>query len=152
MLLALAFALQTAPAATCASVAPPPAGFAAWSAITAVTTGPVKVGASTGLKMVPSAQAMFVAAPERTPAIGTFSGVYTVTVTTPATYRVALSAAAWIDVLDAAARPLKSVAHSEGPACSGIRKIVDFTLVPGRYTLQLSGAKDASMRVLIVVR
>ena len=43
-----------------------------------------------------------------------------------------------------------SVAHTEGPPCSGIRKIVDFTLAPGRYALQLSGATKAPTRVLIV--
>ena len=47
---------------------------------------------------------------------------------------------------------LKSAGHMEGAVCSGIRKIVDFVLEPGTYTLQLSGAKAAQMRVLIATK
>ena len=97
----------------------------------------------------PIAGVSFALPPERAPAAGTFGGVYHVAVKTAGTYRIALSGGAWIDLLKDG-KPLKSVAHTEGPACSGVRKIVDFALVPGTYALQLSGAKGAEMRVLVV--
>jgi hypothetical protein len=39
-------------AAACTAEAPPPAGFAAWRSITAVTAGPIAIGARTGLKLL----------------------------------------------------------------------------------------------------
>ncbi|MGN6375073.1 MAG: hypothetical protein ACTHMG_05905 [Sphingomonas sp.] len=65
-----------------------------------------------------------------------------------ATYRVALSEGAWVDVVSGEA-VLPSVAHRHGPACSGIHKIVDFRLPRGRYALHLSGMNAPSVRVLI---
>ena len=55
---------------------------------------------------------------------------------------------AWVDVVRAG-RALASSAHGHGPACTGIRKIVDFRLQPGRYVLQVSGGTSASVPVLI---
>ncbi len=155
--LLIAAALQSAtpapaPARTapvCTAEAPPPAGLEAWKRITAATTGPIAIGARTGMKLAPAATTRFVLTPERKPAEGSLAGVYHVAVTTPGTYRIALDGGAWIDLLRNGA-PLKSIGHSEGPACSGIRKIVDFALVPGDYVLQLSNARAAAMTVLIV--
>ncbi|CAN5525593.1 hypothetical protein BH10PSE14_BH10PSE14_19290 [soil metagenome] len=136
-------------AAACTAVVPPPAGLAAWRSITAVTAGPIAIGARTGVKLAPVAATRFAIAPERKPADGSLAGIYHVAVTTPGTYRIALDGAAWIDLVrDGTA--LKSVAHGEGPACTGIRKIVDFALVPGDYVLQLSSVRDKALTVLIV--
>lgn len=44
------------------------------------------------------------------------------------------------------------VAHAEGAACSGIRKIVDFALQTAVYALQLSGTKIARMTVLVATK
>ncbi|MFA5965608.1 MAG: hypothetical protein WC804_16455 [Sphingomonas sp.] len=137
------------PATACTAEVPPPAGFGAWRSITAATAGPIAIGARTGVKLAPAAATHFVIAPERKPAEGSLAGVYHVTVTTPGTYRIALDGAAWIDLVrDGAALP--STAHTMGPACTGIRKIVDFALVPGDYALQLSGVRDKALTVLIV--
>ncbi|MFY0022699.1 hypothetical protein ABTQ05_22485, partial [Acinetobacter baumannii] len=51
------------------------------------------------------------------------------------TYAVALSDAAWIDV-NRNDKTQTSTGHDHGPACSGIRKIVAFALVPGHYQLR----------------
>ncbi|ABE63535.1 hypothetical protein Nham_2757 [Nitrobacter hamburgensis X14] len=53
------------------------------------------------------------------------------------TYRVALDSAAWIDLVRGR-QAVISIAHGHGPACTGIRKIVDFPLAPGLYTLQIA--------------
>ncbi|WP_294046367.1 hypothetical protein [Sphingomonas sp.] len=142
--------MATAPApAACTAVAPPPADLAAWRTTDAAA---LTIGQPTTLTLTPAAATAFAITPDRAPAPGSFGGVVPLTVTTYGTYRVALSAGAWIDLIDPAKTSLKSVAHTEGPACSGIRKIVDFTLAPGRYTLQLSSAKAASIRVLVAPR
>jgi len=147
----LALMLQVAPAPVCATTAAPPAGLEAWGAPAAVTTGPVAIGKGAGLTLQPVEKVAFARAPDRAPKPGSFGGVYPFDVATAGTYRIALDAGAWIDVVRDG-KSLESVAHMEGPACSGIRKIVDFTLTPGHYALQLSNAGKAPMRVLIVPR
>src|SRR3546814_15522424 len=69
-------------------------------------------------------------------------------IATAGTYRVALSEGAWVDMVrDGTSLP--SVAHGHGPRCSGIHKIVDFKLAPGRYALQLSAMQTPQVRLLI---
>ncbi len=55
-----------------------------------------------------------------------------------------MSQGAWIDLVQKGER-LKSADHAHGPDCSGIAKIVAFDLQPGRYWVQLSEAKDATI-------
>ena len=72
-------------------------------------------------------------------------------ITSSGTYGVALDQAAWIDLV-ASGQSLRTAAHGHGPDCSTIRKIVDFQLAPGTYTIQLSGTSAASVRLLVVPR
>jgi hypothetical protein len=144
-----ALLLQTAPAApVCTATAPPPVGLEAWSG-KATGVSPT-TGKPEAVDLTPIGDVKFGVTPGRPPAAGTFGGVYPIAIAKAGTYRIALSAGAWIDLIDRTGASLKSVAHTEGPACSSIRKIVDFELATGRYTLQLSGAKAGPMRVLIV--
>jgi hypothetical protein len=54
-----------------------------------------------------------------------------------------------VDVIrEGAAVP--SVAHGHGPACTGIRKMVDFDLASGAYTLQLAGNASATLPLMLV--
>lgn len=148
----LALALQSAapaPASVCTATVAPPAGLEAWNTISAITMGPIAIGQGTGLMLVAADKVAFAPAPGRAPKPGTLGGVYSFNVATAGTYRIALDAGAWIDIVGHG-KLVEPVAHTEGQPCSGIRKIVDFTLAPGRYVLQLSGAKEAATRVLIV--
>ena len=151
----VAAALQSAapvPAApACTATTAPPAGLEAWSATPVVAMGPIALGKGTGLMLQPVEEVAFAPAPGRAPKPGTFGGVYRVDIVAAGTYRIALGKGAWIDVVRDG-KTLESVAHTEGPACSTIRKIVDFTLTPGRYAIQLSGANEASMRILIAAK
>jgi hypothetical protein len=45
-----------------------------------------------------------------------------------------------------------STAHSRGPECSTLRKMVDFPLQPGRYVLQVSANADARLPILLARR
>ena len=67
------------------------------------------------------------------------------------TYGVAVDQPAWIDVARDGA-PLHSNGNGHGPACSSIRRIVDFQLVPGRYTISLSRTQAPTVRLLVVRR
>ena len=42
-----------------------------------------------------------------------------------------------------------SGAHAPGPACSGIRKTVQFPLQPGRYVIQLSANGDPTIAMMV---
>jgi hypothetical protein len=141
-----ALLIQAAPAASCTAVAPPPAGLEAWSATPAAKT--IAIGAPAALTLSPAAGYSFAATPDRPPAAGTFAIDAAFPVAVAGTYRVALGGGAWIDMIRDG-KVIASVAHTEGPACSGIRKIVDFPLTPGNYTVQLTGAKSATLTVLV---
>ena len=145
--------LQAAPATApvCTATVAPPAGLEAWSVAPGMTADAIAPGKNIALTLDPIDKVTFPLAPERKPVAGTFGGVYHVTVATAGTYRLALQNGAWIDLVRDG-KSLTSVAHMEGPPCSGIRKIVDFALQPGTYTLQLSGAKAAPMRILIATK
>lgn len=148
----LVLALQSAaPAPVCTATVAPPAGLEAWGTVSSITMGPIAIGQATGLMLQPVGKVAFSPAPTRAPKPGSFGGVYQVNVATAGTYRIALEAAAWIDVIRDG-KAVSSVAHADGPACSGIRKIVDFSLTPGRYLVQLSGAKEAPMQILIAAK
>ena len=64
---------------------------------------------------------------------------------------VALDAGAWIDLVQGGA-VVKSVAHGHGPACSGIRKMVEYDVTQGRYLLQIVNAPTASIHAMAVLR
>ena len=75
-------------------------------------------------------------------------GIVTFDVAEAGTYRIALGAGAWLDVIEAG-QAVTSSAHGHGPDCSGIRKMVDYPLKPGRHLLQLSASADPAISVLV---
>jgi hypothetical protein len=92
----------------------------------------------------PTSEMRYAQRPEKPGGSVSFGGLYTFSVADAGSYRVALGAAAWVDVVKAGAKAgngsvMTSTAHGHGPDCSGIRKMVDFTLQPGTYLLQISG-------------
>lgn len=135
--------------AICTKVADPPAGMAAWTQ--PAEGGDLRIGVALKPKMADVATLHFAAAPARAPVGGTYGAILPFTVARAGTYAIALSEAAWMDVVRGADRALSS-GHRHGPPCSGIRKIVDFRLAPGRYALQLIGAPRPEGIVLIVRR
>jgi hypothetical protein len=77
-----------------------------------------------------------------------YGGLLGFTVTQAGTYRVGIGSGAWLEVVrDRTA--LESAAHSPGPACTGVRKMVDFALTPGTYLLEISGNGTAKLPVLV---
>lgn len=155
-LIAVSAPMQDSADPRCATIRPAfPAELAGWStraplvAGTAPRNAPVLlVGRGADVSLAPGDQLQPVAAPGRAPEAGTSGGLLMFQVARAGTYRVALGGPAWIDVVRRG-RALASTGHGHGPACTGIRKIVDFRLAPGRYVLQLTGSVATSLPVLI---
>ncbi|MGK6317976.1 homogentisate 1,2-dioxygenase [Sphingomonas sp. DT-204] len=149
-----AAAAQSRPACP-ATPAPPPAEFAGWAAPAAAnaaasldTVAPVAVGQAARLELAAADKVGFAHPPEKAAQPGGYAGLVALDVAKAGRYRVALGAPAWIDLVrDGGVE--KSVAHGHGPACTGIRKIVDFDLQPGRHVLQLSGAPAAEVVLMV---
>ncbi len=148
----LAVAQTTAPVAAPACTAPAalPAEMASFARPMEVALGgPVLIGQAATLGLGPAAGMVFPVIPAKAPPEGSFGGTLELDVKRAGTYRVALGGPVWIDLVRDG-KAIASTAHEHGPACSAIRKIVDFALVPGHYTLQLSGAKMPRATVLVV--
>lgn len=64
------------------------------------------------------------------------------------TYRFALDGHAWLD-LSRGGKLVAPAAHGHGPACGPVRKIVDFALPAGTYTVQLSDAASAAITLMV---
>lgn len=156
MALATPATAQQATVACAASPATPPPGFAGWSkplplaaAATAVRAPPIAIGTAARVALRPVATIQFVTPPQKPGDAASHGGLAGFTVTRAGVYRVGLSSGAWIDVIRDG-KPLSSTTHGHGPACSGIRKIVDFQLAPGRYLLQLAASADPALTAMIV--
>lgn len=93
----------------------------------------------------------YAVAPGRKPDVYKFGGMIPIEAKTPGRLIVALDAGAWIDLVRDG-RVVASVTHGHGPACSGIRKMVEFDVTPGRYLLQIVNAPAASLHAMAVVR
>lgn len=77
-----------------------------------------------------------------------YGGLFQIEIKESGTYRVVLGNASWIDLVKDG-KVAKSVAHSQGAENSGIRKMVDYPLEAGVYTLQLSAGADTTSAILI---
>ncbi|TCM25165.1 homogentisate 1,2-dioxygenase [Novosphingobium sp. ST904] len=102
----------------------------------------------------PTPEMRYAQRPEKPGGSVSFGGLYTFDVAEAGSYRVALGSAAWIDVIKAGKKAgdgtaMTSTAHGHGPDCSGIRKMVDFTLEPGTYLLQVSANADDRLPLLV---
>ncbi|KTT71414.1 hypothetical protein [Sphingomonas endophytica] len=142
--------------ATCATVRPAfPTGLEGWSVRMPLDAGsstrnaPVLViGRAAELRLTAGERLTPAVAPAHVPEAGTGGGLALFQVARAGTYRIALGQPAWIEVVRAG-KALPAAAHGHGPACTGIRKMVDYRLSPGRYVLQLTGTNAATVPVMI---
>ncbi|MFT4096083.1 MAG: hypothetical protein QM651_03100 [Rhodoblastus sp.] len=107
-------------------------------------------GPAAVVKLRPMVEAAFLQPPERQPKrADSFGGVVSVgSFPAAGLYQITLSGEAWIDVIQDGQR-LKSVAFSGRQGCAGMRKSVRFQLNAAPATIQISGAADA--RIALVV-
>ncbi|WP_375381321.1 homogentisate 1,2-dioxygenase [uncultured Sphingomonas sp.] len=140
--------------ATPAALPPELAGWAAAVPITAASMpgelalATIVPGRGVRATLSPVAKVSYPVAPAHAGEPGTSGGLFAFAVTKSGTYRVALGAGPWIDMVRDG-RFVASSAHGRGPACSPVRKMVDFTLTPGRYLLQVSGNKAPTLALMI---
>lgn len=107
------------------------------------------VGRAANLRLAPLDEVQPRIAPAKVPPAGSFGGLVMFQVVRPGTYRVALGQKAWIDVVRGRSA-IASNAHNMPPRCTGIAKLVDFPLRPGRYVMQLTGAAAQTLPATIV--
>lgn len=152
-----AMLLQAAGAApdACTAVAPPPAEMSGWASPRPLDAGRtaeratmLTPGVAISARLPSTRDVRYAVRPEKPGGSVSYGGVFAFTVATPGRYRVALGSGAWIDVL-ANGKPTTSVAHGHGPACTGIRKMVDFDLTAGRYVLQVAGNGTADLPLMV---
>jgi hypothetical protein len=162
---------QGAPPATSSALAPPPP-VAPSCTVRAEPTGPLApwshpipfspaadirqlpaaalpIGRAVDLALIPTPQVHFRVRSEKPGGPVTYGGMIMFNVRQAGTYRVALGSGAWIDMVSGS-NAVASVSHGHGPACSTIHKMVDFPLMPGRYTLQIGGNTAQRTKVLVV--
>ncbi|WP_339348594.1 homogentisate 1,2-dioxygenase [uncultured Sphingomonas sp.] len=152
-----AMLLQASGAASdaCSAVVAPPAEMSGWASPRPLNAGRTAAratmltpGVAISARLPSTRDVRYAVRPEKPGGSVSYGGVFAFTVTTPGRYRVALGSGAWIDVL-ANGKPATSVAHGHGPACTGIRKMVDFDLAAGRYVLQVAGNGTADLPLMV---
>lgn len=153
-------AQEMAPACTVTAV--PEGVFAPWSTPTDIVAGrdpkrlaaaTIRLGQAARIALLPTPEVHYAVQPEKPGGSVSHGGLVGFAVAEGGNYRIALGSPAWIDVIGrdntGKDRAATSTAHGHGPACTGIRKIVDFTLAKGSYTLQLSANAEPQTTVLI---
>jgi hypothetical protein len=99
--------------------------------------------------LVPLAEAKLAMPPERPPrTAGSLAGSVSFAAGAAGSYRVNLSAAAWIDVVQDGAY-LKSGKFTGARDCAGIRKSVEFAIGPGPFIVQVSGVDSPEIRMVL---
>jgi len=142
----------------CSAKVPATGALAAWNGQTdlqaqadpaGLAAASIRVGQAVRLALLPTPQVRYPVQPEKPGGSVSHGGLVGVQVARAGKYRIALGSGAWIDLVGHG-KPVLSIAHGHGPDCTGIRKMVDFDLKPGRYTLQISANADAQTSLLIV--
>jgi hypothetical protein len=151
---------QAGPAPACTGKETAPPAFSGWSArspmVSAVGAPGLSKAALTIGKGVegglhPTREVGYVTQPEKPGGSVSHGGMFALDVDKAGTYRVALGAGAWIDMLKDG-KALVSTGHGMGPPCSCVRKIVDFSLGPGRYVLQVSANAGETLPIMVMRR
>ena len=107
------------------------------------------LGQAARVRLLPVSELTYILPPERPAKAASHGGMIRISIAQPGTYRVALGTAAWVDAVTDG-KAIASTAHGHGPACSGIRKIVDFVLEPGDYVLQFSSNAEPDTTLLVI--
>jgi len=154
---ALAQEMQHAPANCPADAKPLPAALSAWTdkasldaadnpaGLNAAALAP---GKAVTVNLHHTREVQYISKPEKPGGSVAYGGLLMLDIKNAGTYQVNLSSGAWIDLLKGGATVM-SGAHAPGPACSGIRKTVQFPLQPGRYVIQLSANGDPTVAVMV---
>jgi hypothetical protein len=142
----------------CAAPRPVPAAYGGWAdgrAIEAATGvegqagAPLALGQGAEVRLRPDGQVTYVTLPKGAGEAASYGGLAQVTIAQAGIYRMALGDFVWVDLVRDG-KPTATVRFGHGPECTPIRKIVDFDLRPGTYTLEVSGSKAPSVRLMLL--
>lgn len=155
-----AFAQQPAqtPAPACAAMdAKLPADLGDWNGKAALGTATgasdvakasLELGKGYEAALLNTPKVAFPVQPEKPGGTVAHAGLFEFTVPAAGNYTVALSSAAWIDVIENG-KAISPTTFGHGPECTSIRKMVVFPLQPGKHTLQVSGNADAKIKLMV---
>ncbi|MDI1294415.1 MAG: hypothetical protein PSY12_00720 [bacterium] len=153
MTILAALLLASTAAPVCAAPAPLAEPWTSWRQSGEAKAGAQLLGAPTLIlgkpvtaALTPADYVHFAAPPAKGAKEGQ-GGLFTLSLKQAARIGIALSAAAWIDVVDGTTA-IASVEHGHGPDCSGIRKIVWFDLKPGKHIVQIAGSAAPTLRIM----
>jgi hypothetical protein len=151
-------AQMESPAPVCAITdASLPSSFASWitkvdlvSATSAadLSRAPILPGLAVTVALHATREISYPTQPEKPGGSVAHGGLLALTIAQAGTYRIALSSGAWIDLIEDG-KAQASTNHGHGPPCSTIRKVVDFSLKPGLYTLEVSANASPEIGVLV---
>lgn len=110
--------------------------------------GTAEIGRAFAVALRPTGEVRFPVAPGKPGAADSLGGLVAFAVTEDGDYQVALGGGAWIEVVGAEGLAASS-RHAHGPACTTLRKMVVFPLKSGRYQLEITGAHDPVLPVMI---
>jgi hypothetical protein len=140
--------------AACPAPGPAPAEFAGFdtpaeltAALTPEAVPQLKPAQAYGVALAPALGVTYALAPTRPPEDKRYAGLTAFTISKAGTYSIAASAGVWFDVLSGGAA-IDSTGHHHVD-CSSVRKVVDFSLKPGPYILQLSGSPVPRVVIMI---
>ena len=142
----------------CSAPAPLPPSYAGWAdtdtVIAATEIGglakaAMAAGRGTELGLHPDGQVTYITLPKGGGEAASFGGLAEIEITRPGIYHVGLGDFVWVDLVRGgkATDPLR---FGHGPECTPIKKVVDFDLSAGTYTIELSGSKLSTTRLIIV--
>ncbi|SER43152.1 hypothetical protein [Sphingobium sp. YR768] len=144
-------------AATCSAPAELPAELQSWRSPVPLKAGVdrktaakamLTAGQAVTLALSPTPKIAYPVRPAKPGGSVSYGGLASLTVAQAGTWRVALGSGAWVDVVKDG-EAATSIAHGHGPDCSGVRKMVDYSLEPGTYTIQVAANGSDSLTLLV---
>jgi hypothetical protein len=150
---------QTEPKVVCTAVVAPPPELKGWVAPTPLPAArraadlakaAIVPGKAITAQFHPVAEVEYRVPPEQADGPAVFGGLYSLRIDKAGTYRVASSAAPWMDIF-VGKTPVTSTAHGHGLDCTGVGKQVDFPLKPGDYLLQFSESLTPTAEIMVAL-
>lgn len=116
---------------------------------TQLASAELQLGAAVKAGLVQTRDIDYPVRPEKPGGSVSYGGLFAFNVVEPGTYRVALSTAAWVEVVKNGTT-IAAAAFGHGPDCTTIRKIVEFRLQTGLHIFEIAGNGANSVDILVV--
>lgn len=143
------------PTTECPAMTAAPANFAGWEKPAPIDAGlggtaatPLALSSAAQVTLVKQGNVTLHGGAKPDGSFDPFGGVLAIDIASPGVYQVAVSADAWVDIVGGNA-VLQPSGDRKGPNCTSIAKILDYKLDAGRYLLEISGARAATLAVMI---